>query len=75
MKEEIVNKVAQSKLITFDLETIYPPGKRLTLDIAQWLDQGFILREKPFRESLQNHDWHQYAVSYTHLTLPTKRIV
>ena len=75
MKEEIVNKVAQSKLITFDLETIYPPGKRLTLDIAQWLDQGFILREKPFRESLQNHDWHQYEDSYVAVYCSTDAIV
>ncbi len=75
MKEEIVNRVSQSKLVTFDLETIYPDGKRLTLDIVQWLDQGFILREKSFRESLQQHDWNQYQDSFVAVCCSTDAIV
>ena len=75
MKEEIVNRVAQSKLVTFDLEALYPEGKRIALDIAQWLDQGFILREKNFRESLQNQDWNQYKDTYVALHCSTDAIV
>jgi len=75
MEEEIINRVAQSKLITFDLESIYPAGNRLTLDIAQWLDQGFILREKSFRESLQQHDWHQYQDGFVAIFCSTDAIV
>ena len=49
MAEEIVNRVAKSPLITFDLEEFFPEGQRLRLDMSQWLEQGFILREKEFR--------------------------
>ena len=55
---EIRNKVAENtKLITFNLEDYYVEGNRVLVDISQWLDQGFILREKDFRKSLENHDW------------------
>ena len=49
MKDEIVNRVAQSALITFDLEDLYIQGNRVEIDMSQWLEQGFILRDKEFR--------------------------
>ena len=58
--EEIVNKVAHSVLEVFDLEDYYPKGIRTQIDISQWLIDGFLLKEKDFRESLKNHDWSQY---------------
>jgi hypothetical protein len=75
MKEEIVNRVAQSKLVTFDLEDLYVPGERKLLDISQWLDQGFILREKSFRESVKQLDTTPYANSYIALHCSTEAIV
>jgi len=75
MAEEIINRVAGSKLITFDLEDLYPKGKRETLDISEWLDQGFILRETQFRESIKNHDWQQYSGSFVALHCSTDAIV
>ena len=53
MKDKIVNKVAQSALVTFDLEELYPKGVLLEVDLSQWLDQGFILREKEFRTAIK----------------------
>ncbi|WP_031426413.1 DUF2480 family protein [Flavimarina sp. Hel_I_48] len=61
---EIVNRVADSKLITFNLEDLYPEGKRETIDISQWLYEGFILREKDFREQLKKYDWTQHEGNY-----------
>ena len=58
--DEIVNKVANSALEVFDLEDYYPKGIRTQIDISQWLFEGFILKEKDFRETLKNHDWSQY---------------
>ena len=58
--EEIINKVANSVLEVFDLEDYYPKGIRTQIDISQWLLDGFLLKEKDFRESLKNHDWSQY---------------
>ena len=46
MADSIENKVAQSALVQFDLEEYYPQGIRTLLDLSQWLERGFILREK-----------------------------
>ena len=73
--EEIVNRVANSKLKTFNLEDLYPAGKREQIDISQWLTEGFILREKDFRESLKNYDWSAYNDAYVALHCSTDAIV
>jgi hypothetical protein len=61
MSETILNKVANSVLVNFDLESYIPKGSRTFIDISQWLEQGFLLREKPFREALITHDWKKYS--------------
>lgn len=61
MSETILNKVANSVLVNFDLESYIPIGSRTFIDISQWLEQGFLLREKPFREALITHDWKKYS--------------
>ena len=58
--DEIINKVANSSLEVFDLEDYYPTETRTQIDIAQWLFEGILLKEKDFREALKNHDWSQY---------------
>lgn len=75
MEEEIINRVAQSPLITFNLEELYPQGERKRLDIAPWLHQGIILREKEFRTRVEDHDWTLYANSFTALYCSTEAIV
>lgn len=64
---EILNRVANSKLVTINLEDFYPPGKRVAFDIKKWLFQDLILKEKEFRASAKNHDWSQYQDSYVAL--------
>ena len=75
MAEEIVNRVAQSKLITFNLEDYYPKGQRFLFDISQWLYEGFVLREKEFRDEAKTHDWSQYQDQYVALNCSTDAIV
>ncbi|APQ17451.1 DUF2480 family protein [Maribacter hydrothermalis] len=75
MQDEIVNKVAQSKLITFNLEDYYPKGNRMVLDIKDWLFEGFILREKEFRNYVDEHDWSQYKDAYVAMQCSTDAIV
>jgi hypothetical protein len=60
MTDTIVNKVANSSLISFDLEEYYPKGERVIYDLKGNLFQELILREKDFREFLKDHDWEQY---------------
>ena len=57
MVDTIVNRVADSALITFDLEQFYQIGQRQTVDLSQWLDRGLVLKEKEFRAQLGAHDW------------------
>lgn len=75
MKEGIVNRVAQSKLITFDLEEHYPEGQRVLLDIKQWLYEELILKEKEFRAFLDEHPWGNYQDAYVALNCSTDAIV
>jgi hypothetical protein len=56
----IVNRVALSPLVSFNLEELYHPGPRITLDIKKWLFQGIILKEKDFREHIKAEDWSIY---------------
>ena len=73
--EEIVNKVANSALEVFDLEDYYPYGIRSQIDISAWLLDGFLLKEKDFREHLKNHDWAQYQSQYVAINCSTDAIV
>jgi len=75
MAEEIINRVANSKLVTIDLEELYPKGDRIVFDISQWLFEGIILKEKDFRESVNNHKWEQYKDCYLVLTCSTNAII
>lgn len=73
--EEIVNKVASSSLIVFDLEDYYPKGIRTQIDISQWLLDGFILKEKDFREHLKNQDWSQFQDQLVAIFCSTDAII
>src|SRR5690606_25732560 len=75
METTIVNKVAQSGLLTFDLAELNPEGRRAIYDIKDNLFQGLILREKDFREFVKNHDWSQYQDAYVAITCSADAIV
>ena len=75
MAEEIVNRVANSKLMTIDLEDLYPKGERVLFDISKWLLEGIVLREKDFRKEAEEHDWSQYSNCYVALYCSTDAIV
>ena len=75
MSEEIVNRVANSKLVVIDLEDYYPTGKRMVFDIKDWLYEGLVLREKEFRAQVMAHNWGQYQDAYVALTCSTDAIV
>lgn len=72
---EIINRVANSPLITFDLEDYYPEGERVVYDIKDNLFQEMILREKDFRTFVKEHDWSQYQDQYVALTCSVDAIV
>ena len=60
MSEAIVNKVAESGLITLNLEDWYPKEEIKSFDLKDHLFMGLILKEKDFREALKGTDWTIY---------------
>jgi len=75
MADEIINKVAQSGLITIDLEDYYPKGERVIYDIAQNLFQGLALKEKEFREFISKNDWAVYKDKYVAIICSADAII
>jgi len=75
MSDEIVNRVANSQLITIDLEDYYPEGKRILFDIKDWLYEGLVLREKEFRQHAKSHDWEHYQNTFVALHCSTDAII
>ena len=73
--EEIINKVAQSGIVTIDLEEFYDDIPRVEFDIKPLLFQELILKEKDFREYIKAHDWSQYQNKYVALTCTADAIV
>lgn len=75
MADEIVNRVANSKLVTLNLEDYYPPGQRVVIDLKDWLFQELVLKEKDFRAQVQSYDWSIYTNSYVSLICSTDAII
>jgi hypothetical protein len=75
MENEITNKVANSGIITIDLETFDTEGERVLFDIKPLLFQELILKEKDFREYIKNHDWSAYTSKLVALTCSSDAIV
>jgi len=60
MGKEIINRVANSDLITIDLSD-YVPAKKITeIDLKDFLFEKFILKEKDFRMALKRFDFSLY---------------
>jgi hypothetical protein len=57
---EIVNRVANSSIVTVDLADYFPEFPIAEFDLKDWLFMGLILKEKDFRERLETFDWNQY---------------
>ena len=73
--DQIINRVASSQIITFDLEQLYPVGDRVLIDIKDILFQGLILKEKDFRNYVKNHNWSQYANRYVAVSCSADAII
>ena len=71
----VVNKVAESGIITFDLENYSPKGETAVFDLKDYLFMGLILKEKDFRESLKNLDWEVYRNKYVAITCSADAII
>ncbi len=64
METMIKNKVAESGIVSLDLEAFHPKGEIVVFDIKDYLFMGLILKEKDFRLALQNLEVEKYRDKY-----------
>lgn len=74
-ENEIVNRVAGSSLITFDLEEYYQRGDRVLVDLKDQLFQGMILREKDLRDFIKANDWSAYQDKLVAITCTADAVI
>ncbi len=60
MGKEIINRVANSGLITINLSDYAPKEEIIMFDLKNFLFEGVILKEKEFRYSLMKFDFSTY---------------
>ncbi|MFK7922173.1 MAG: DUF2480 family protein [Bacteroidia bacterium] len=75
MEEPIINRIAQSPIMTFKLEEHYPEGERVLIDIKDQLFMGMILKEKDFRTWIKEQDWAQYQDKHVAITCSVDAII
>lgn len=75
MAEVFVNKVAESGIITLDLEDYYPKQDIRVFDMKDYLFMGLILKEKDFRENLKTLDWQPYEGKIVTVTCTADAII
>jgi len=74
-EKPLVNRVANSGLITINLEDFFPEHPIVSFDIKDYLFKELILKEKEYREALKSHDWSQYEGQYLAVYCSTDAIV
>lgn len=75
MSEPFVNKIAESGLITLDLEAYLPKAETAVFDLKDFLFMGMILKEKDYREALKNADWEPFRGKAVALTCTADAII
>ena len=75
INKEFVNKVAESGLITLDLENYIPKEETAVFDLKEFLFMGMILKEKDFREALKKQNWEVYRNKHVAITCSADVII
>ena len=72
---EIKNKIADSGLVNFDLSALVPKGRRVGIDLKDFLFEGMILKEKDFREKVAAVNPEEYRDCYVFIYNSAEAIV
>jgi hypothetical protein len=73
--DNFINKVAESGIISLDLEEYYPKEKLMLFDLKDHLFMGLILKEKDFRAALLSMDWELYKDAIVSITCSADAII
>jgi hypothetical protein len=72
---ELINRVAASSIVSLNMEEFYPQEERIVFDLAAYLEQGLVLREKEFRAALKAKDWQEVEEKWVAVTCSADAIV
>lgn len=75
MADSFVNKVAESGIITLNLEDHYPADDIVTFDMKDHLFMGLILKEKDFREAMKNLELAPYTGKIVAVTCSADAVI
>ena len=75
MADTFVNKVAESGIVTLNLEDYYPKDEVVVFDMKEHLFMELILKEKDFREALKTLDTTKYENKIVALTCSADAII
>lgn len=75
METTFVNKVAESGIVTINLEDFLPGEEVVLFDMKDYLFMELILKEKDFREALKVLDLQQFTGKHVALTCSTDAII
>lgn len=73
--ESIVNRVAESDIEVFDLDALWDGKSVVVFDLAPFLFEGIILKEKDFRASMKELDWSTYTDKHVAITCSADAII
>jgi len=73
--ETLVNKVAESGIVTLDLAPYVAADEVAVFDLKPFLFREMILREKDYRAALQAYDWNQFAGKHVAMLCSVDAIV
>lgn len=72
---KIVNRVAESDIVTYNLDELWDGKPIVEFDLEPYLVEGLVLREVPFREAMKTHDWSRYADQHVAIFCSTDAII
>lgn len=75
MEKEILNRVSQSNLIQVDIESYYPQGERVLIDLKDFLVNEELVIEKEFRKAVEAFNWDNYKNKYVGIVCSVNTII
>ena len=75
MSDNIINRVANSQLLTLDLADYLPKEEIVIFDLKSLLFMEMVLKEKDFRANLEKIDWTQYRGKTVTITCSNDAII
>ena len=73
--EPITNRVAESDIAVYNLQSLWDGRDIAELDLAPFLVEGLMLREKKFREDVKAYNWTQHTGQHVAVFCSTDAIV